>query len=846
MKFNRRGILQLLAPPLFLPYSAFRAVSQEASDALFVLLDGIDAATPAKQLHAFVEPFLAAEIPIGLVLKLPVGSEADLPADLADELRRIFAGDAAMTEPVLFIPDLAALPRYVQRRTTSDVLQRMRGIVDGSKGTSTPLPVTIATEAPLSANFDALRCLGIRNVLGLGAAPSVLSRGCADLTVCLRGGEKMAVVDMADPSRWIGDVFAVPGWAQLSFSLAGIERASVDQVHTRGQGAADAIAREMQSGQHFLALPREHALWFGDDQSRFVAVRLVGATEASSFVMATLKAELRTLGIPFIDTISFGSRVVDPFPPSACAAMSLVGQSQPDLEETDVPAGLRCAALSALTDILPPRIEAEVEILLIPDAPPAFDDRGLLIRGDTMIANAADLLSEPGLMRDAVLTVGPEDCATTDALQATIETLRQFKGDRGTKLVDLPAFLKATVAPDPIFDLLRATRRDIVEPADPDALSNEELMTDARQAWGFFERFSVPATGLCIDTADVQDSDAWLSRELTMWDLGSLIAAVMAAHELGLIQDRDFVVRAELLVRALPASRIGEWLLPAELISSDTAASLSDDFNACDTGRLLSVLRALDAYPLSRGVAAKKIASWDLGAVIVDGHIHSVVNGRLVDRFGSHCAHYTARAFGNRGLEAASPYDVMGAGSSTDREMRLLQTAADIGPFGAEPLLLEGLEMGLSEPSRLLSDVLSRAQRREYERSGTLYCVSEAPINRAPWFSYQGLNVATSEDRWAVNAASADPRFNTPAFRRETLLANTKAAYLWAAQKPCTYSTLLVRYVRQRARLDGMGFSPGVFAATGQAMPGYADVNTNGIILEAIAFMLRGRNWRPD
>ena len=91
---------------------------------------------------------------------------------------------------------------------------------------------------------------------------------------------------------------------------------------------------------------------------------------------------------------------------------------------------------------------------------------------------------------------------------------------------------------------------------------------------------------------------------------------------------------------------------------------------------------------------------------------------------------------------------------------------------------------------------------------------------------------------------SEDGRFDTQEFRTQTALVNTKAAYLWAAYRPSAYSTMLTRHVRTRARLDGMGFSPGVFVATGEAMPGYADINTNGVVLEAIAFITRGRKRR--
>lgn len=788
MRIDRRTFLRLVAPSLLLPALPFPAGADEPTDAVFIIIDGIDATTPADLLRSWVEPFLAAGIPFGLIPNL--GS--DPPPALSDELRQILAEAPDLVEPVLSLPGLSGLPRYFQRRTASDALQRMGGLLDGAAGAPPPLPVTIATDAPLLSDFDALRCLSIRNVLTLSAAQSVSSAGCAERVVCLRGSRRMVVAGMANPAPWIEGAFATPGWRQIVLSLDGIEDVPAPDVRLRAQRTADTIGRMLNASRHFAALPREHAQWFGEDQMRFVAVRIAPGTTASMAAMTTLKDTLLALGI-------------------------------------------------AVTDTSPSEIATATDLLLVPGAGHAFDDRGLFVRGETTMSHAAALMRDRDLMRDAILTIGPRDYATVAARQATLDTLREIRQVPGTRLVDLPAFLAATVAPDAVFDLLRETRRDSPDASDPGALTRDELLADARQAWTYFDRFSVAATGLCVDTADVQEGYSWLHRELTMWDLGSLISAVMAAHELDLISDTDFIVRCELLVRALPVARIGAWTLPSEVISADTGAPLSADFNACDTGRLLNVLRELDAHPLIRGIAADKIARWDLGGVVVGGHVHSVVNGRLVDRFRSQCAHYTARALRARGIEVASPYETADAASKTDREMQLLQALIGLDPLGAEPLLLEALETGLSEPSALLADVLFVAQRREYENTGALTCVSEAPINREPWFTYQGLNVASSAERWTANATSADPRFATPAFRREIRLVNTKAAYLWAATRPSAYSTLLARHVRDRARLDGIGFSPGVFVATGQAMPGYSDVNTNGIVLEAIAFLLRGR-----
>lgn len=841
MTVNRRGFLQLIAPSLLLPGTAFRASAQAVDDALFLLVEGIGPATPADRLSAFVDPFLEGEIPIGLILSAPAQSDPDLPAAVAATLRRILAPNPDMVEPVLSLPGLADLPPYFQRRAASESLQWLsRVIADATH----PLPLTIATDAPTPTNFDTLRCLGIRTVLNLGSPPPVSSAGCASLAVCLNGATEIAVDGTSDPADHINAVLDRPGWAQIVFSLAGIGQESVAEVRLRGQRAVDAIARELGRGRRFIALPRDHALWFGEDQSRYVAVLLDSSSDASEVMKSGLAAKIAELGIPFSETVAADQRTGDQWLEGACLHLPPTFQVQTGATDVPRPAGPHCATTYGPTDNLSPEFAASIDLLVVPEAVAEFDGRGLLIRGETPIARAATLLKDSHRMRDAILTIGSEDYATPAALGATLDTLSRLQDDPATKLVDPPGFLLVTVTPDKVFNLLRGSRRDAVETPDPEPLSAEDWMADARQAWTFFERFSNASTGLCVDTADVQGDDKWLHRELTMWDLGSLIAGVMAAHELGLIPDASFIARAEQLARALPVADIGGRLLPSEVISSETGKSLSNDFNACDTGRLLSVLRELDAHPLTRGLAEEKTGQWDLESVVAGKHVHSVVQGALVDRFRSHCAHYTARAFRGRGFDVSSPYDVPDLATKTDHEMLLLQSVGDLGALGAEPLLFEALEMGMSEPSNLLASVLFSAQRHEFERTGTLSCVSEAPLNREPWFTYQGLNISAAEELWMVNAATDDGRFDTPEFRKETALVNTKAAYLWAAHRPGRYSTLLTRRVRMRARLDGMGFSPGVFVSTGESMPGYSDINTNGVILEAIAFIMRGRKHR--
>ncbi len=105
----------------------------------------------------------------------------------------------------------------------------------------------------------------------------------------------------------------------------------------------------------------------------------------------------------------------------------------------------------------------------------------------------------------------------------------------------------------------------------------------------------------------------------------------------------------------------------------------------------------------------------------------------------------------------------------------------------------------------------------------------------------QGLRVDRyGPEAWTILSRDDASAFQTQAFRQDIELLSAKSAYLWAAVYPHPYSTRLLRLIRDKARIDGLGFSVGVHTATLLPMENYSDLNTNGVILAAIATMLRG------
>ena len=129
-----------------------------------------------------------------------------------------------------------------------------------------------------------------------------------------------------------------------------------------------------------------------------------------------------------------------------------------------------------------------------------------------------------------------------------------------------------------------------------------------------------------------------------------------------------------------------------------------------------------------------------------------------------------------------------------------------------------------------------------FETTGQLKCVSESPLNRQPWFIFQGLRVdRLGAEAWTIKSPDRSEAFQTEDFLRDAEVLSTKSAYLWAATHPHPYSDRIIRLIRDKARIDNFGFSVGVFARTLLPMENYSDLNTNGIILTAITSMLGRR-----
>jgi hypothetical protein len=398
-------------------------------------------------------------------------------------------------------------------------------------------------------------------------------------------------------------------------------------------------------------------------------------------------------------------------------------------------------------------------------------------------------------------------------------------------------------AAEPVLSRYWSARRRAV--SDPprsgavDAAERERLLQDATLAWTYVESLTHPATGLCPGTVQ-GGRTPYTNWDVTLWDLGSQLQAIIAAKRLDLIAADDARGRATMLIRNIPSAIIDGKTLPPAIFRADSSRIVRSDFDGCDFGRFLVALQMAVADGLvDEDSSAGLLGGWDLEAVARDGRLWSYGGRRWIDVTASHCPLYLGPAFEAIGLPLDLPYPPVGQTLSPEDCIRTLYAAAAIGAFGTEPILYGAVELGRDLRSDLLAAVLFDAQLGWYETTGELRCVSEAALSFPPWFLYQGLQVARSgPEAWILSSRSADPQFSEEPFLRQAEVVSAKAAYLWAAAYPHSHSDRLVAAIRAKAKIEGLGFAVGIRAATGLPLENYTDLNTNGVILSAIAAIL--------
>jgi len=371
-----------------------------------------------------------------------------------------------------------------------------------------------------------------------------------------------------------------------------------------------------------------------------------------------------------------------------------------------------------------------------------------------------------------------------------------------------------------------------------------DLRRDAEHAWKYFERKTSSLPGIVPPNIWPEGGDSYGSYDIvTMWDMGSLIMATVAARSIGIIDEANFDRRITGIKAFLKQATYTRKKVRVPNFRSrvDNAASVEDGYDATDTGRLFVALHVLEKFTGGKYDFASVVKDWTIADTIKKGVISDIKGGKYSPAHSNIYRYYVGRGYDLWSIGHAPVFAGETPDASPESRSAFLKTLGEIGPIATEPSLAEIIELGPSPYASVIADVLGERQQKRYEETGKLTSVSETPIDRAPWFTYQGLDLTREgESAWTVYPYATDKKWDTPTFANYNRTINTKSAFLWYAVRPNSYTEKVWSFVRERAKSEQFGFHPGVYEAT-NTPPANIDLNTNATILEAIAYILNDR-----
>ena len=397
-----------------------------------------------------------------------------------------------------------------------------------------------------------------------------------------------------------------------------------------------------------------------------------------------------------------------------------------------------------------------------------------------------------------------------------------------------------------------ATPENLVEASSdlkiaPNRALTPQEMEWARVAWKYFQNNTIAETGL-VNSVDNYNAS-------TLWDTSSYLMAVISAQRLGIITPAEFDSRISKALQTLATLPLFEGKLPNKSYNTITLQMVDYTnkpsekgigWSAIDIGRILVPFNVLNwHYPQHNAEVQQVMESWNTQSLLVNG----VLQGAVVTDQGE--TQYLQE--GRLGYEeyAAKSFNLMGLDVSNSLRyndflkfvtidgVRVATDSRDPQKYGAhnyvvsEPYILDGLEFGWDHISQELAWRVYKAQEKRFTRTGVLTAVSEDNIDQPPYFVYN--TVYTDGKAWNTISEKSDD-----ASQFKTL--SSKAAIGWYALYETDYTKQLVSNISSLMN-PARGWYSGLYEINGQPNKAIT-ANTNGIILEALAYKKGGKLMR--
>ena len=360
----------------------------------------------------------------------------------------------------------------------------------------------------------------------------------------------------------------------------------------------------------------------------------------------------------------------------------------------------------------------------------------------------------------------------------------------------------------------------------------------ATNAWRYFTTNRLP-TGLVSSAAQFPAT--------TMWDMGSQLAGMTAARELGLLPIDEFDRWMNQALTSLAKLPLYQKELPNKAYNAATLMPVTYGklnqyqeigFSALDLGRLVNWLDIVATrYPQHAAAAHAAMASWKLtrltksgqlmGTQMQDGKETWNQEGRLGYE------QYSAYGLAKLGLKvntALDPKAEMSTAKVYGIDVPIDRRTTYHNYVTSDPYILDGLETGFKALPLAYAGRVLQAQQQRYLATNQMTAWTEDNIDKAPWFVYNTIYV--NGETWK----SIDPAGNDASQLRGS---STKAAIGWHMLFRTPYTSRIYQGMRWLAD-PTKGVFAGYYEVTQQ--PNRAlTLNTNGIVLESLLYAKVGK-----
>ena len=378
-------------------------------------------------------------------------------------------------------------------------------------------------------------------------------------------------------------------------------------------------------------------------------------------------------------------------------------------------------------------------------------------------------------------------------------------------------------------------------PARNDEAQLKVLDASARTAWNYVRRNTSPATGLA------RALDSW--EYVTIWDVGSNLAAIHAARGLQIIDDGEYRSRMDKALGTIERMPLYQATAFNRQYSSRTARMVDRNqvvsdtgfgWSAIDMGRFLIVLKIIEQNDPTAAATVQRIVSrLALPKLVQSGYL----NGANRDlKYNNHFEYqegrigyeqYGAEGLALWGVRADNALSCQTNGRAVSvMGQSLLADARRDEMLTSEPYIMTGLELGWTNPTwEEQSRNMLAAQQERHRKTGRITMVSEDAIPVKPLHFYYYLVHRNGQD-FVITGPGGETGKSFPRW------ISVKAALGWHALFPSDYTWSAVKAV-QRAGATGRGWNAGVYEYSKRPTPSF-NLNTAAVVLESVLYARRG------